>query len=248
MVCFVVAEFLLTSVSRRPSAIAEPLVIIYICCFIINYSIFYSTRLGRLLCISTLKFHLNQCKCFWDIDFPDGDMPPCWIFKRENYIWRGLEDWGITMPNFVEIHPSIAEMLRFFDFYENIRINEIWHVLSWHILLHLTRGGTKHPIHFQHDSNHSNEGGPTTSEFLIWFVRIWIFLVMSTRSGPIDPMASYALDHTGQNTGKQHLLAGKIRFLQQCGHVAVNSSLPVLIISTEQFSMWHETTKIYSVM
>jgi len=38
-----VAEFLLTSASRGPSALAEPFVIIYICCFIISYSTFYST-------------------------------------------------------------------------------------------------------------------------------------------------------------------------------------------------------------
>jgi len=49
MGCFVVSTFILATASRCPSAIAELLVVVYICCFIINYSAFLALKLGRAI-------------------------------------------------------------------------------------------------------------------------------------------------------------------------------------------------------
>jgi len=51
--------------------------------------------------------------------FPDGNWPPCGIFKSfKFYMLGGLEDLDPpdTMSNFLETGLSIAEILQFYDF------------------------------------------------------------------------------------------------------------------------------------
>jgi len=54
-------------VLRGPSAIAEPLVIIYICCFIISDNIFLALRLGRAIMHHHTKILLKQLKMIVEI-------------------------------------------------------------------------------------------------------------------------------------------------------------------------------------
>jgi len=57
-----------------------------------------------------------EISCF--LYFPDGNWPPCWIFKSIKFymLTRLVGTRHISMPNFVQIGQSVAEILRFFDF------------------------------------------------------------------------------------------------------------------------------------
>jgi len=59
--------------------------------------------------------------------FQTGVHPPCWIFKIQNF--NGRQSWGstcITVPNFVAIGQTVAEIWRFLSFFQNAD-----HLLSW---------------------------------------------------------------------------------------------------------------------
>ena len=55
--------------------------------------------------------------------FPDGKGPPCWIFKSIKFymLRRSGGSRHVTVPDFLETGPSIAEILRFFDFPDGCR-------------------------------------------------------------------------------------------------------------------------------
>jgi len=101
----------------------------FICAVLLSITVhFIALRLRRVIMC------WNRCKCSWDIDFRDGNLPPCWVFKRQNFYLNrksgGLRH--VTMLNFIEIGPSIAEILLNFWFIKmavaailNIWIREI---------------------------------------------------------------------------------------------------------------------------
>jgi len=63
------------------------------------------------------KFCSNKWKCFLRCPFTDCDSQPCWLFKiAEFYLKKSGGLRYVTVPNFVEIRPSIAEILRFLQF------------------------------------------------------------------------------------------------------------------------------------
>jgi len=73
---------------------------------------FIALRLGRY---NAVEIGAND---FWDIMFlyfQDGNLPPCWIFKSVQFylLRRSGESRHITVPNFVEIGPPTAKILRF---------------------------------------------------------------------------------------------------------------------------------------
>jgi len=86
---------------------------------------FIALRLGRAIMhqhsniLLKLKKHdsSNDFRAIIFLYFPDGNWPPCWIFKSIKFYL--LKRFGgsrhIIMPHFVEIGPSIAEILRLFE-------------------------------------------------------------------------------------------------------------------------------------
>jgi len=59
---------------------------------------------------------ISEILCY--LYFPDGNWPPCWIFKSIKFY---MQTWSggsthITIPNFLETGLSKADILRFFKF------------------------------------------------------------------------------------------------------------------------------------
>ena len=82
---------------------------------------FMVLRLERTIMHQHTKILLKQVQMILDISyllyFSDGNWPPYWIFKSITfYMLRSGGSRHITMPNFLDTGPSIAEILQFFDF------------------------------------------------------------------------------------------------------------------------------------
>ena len=123
MGCFVVAEFLLTSESRGPSAIAEPLVNIAAVAILDfwNREILLAIGVERIETHRHAKFRHNRSigcediKIFRFFKMAAAVIWNCWICKilLADGVWRMQTHYCTKFP---QSHHSVAEILWFFEF------------------------------------------------------------------------------------------------------------------------------------